>query len=293
MKKTAGNVSYGDYWSSGDVIGCLLDIDQARINFFKNGNDLGVAFNNVRSEDGFYPALSVYRGMRCVINFGRTFVHAQVGAYGLNPKLSKNEEDALNSLFQNYHDMGITLSQSGDTGDVIKGNGTMQLATDLGSTGAEDDPLLLILSWKMQADALWEFSRTEWLICWALNNCFNIEDMKTKVDLWRNNIRDNSGEFKSFYYFVFTYLKAEQATAIPTEEALLAWGMVGLPPRWTYWGLWTSYLEDNSIKSINKDTWNMVFRFIDVVKNDINNYDSLDCWPGVIDDFAEYIKSKK
>jgi len=36
---------------------------------------MGVAFSNVRSEDGFYPALSVYRGMKCVINFGREFIH--------------------------------------------------------------------------------------------------------------------------------------------------------------------------------------------------------------------------
>ncbi len=59
----------------GDVIGCCLDLDQGQITFYRNGESLGVAFNNVKhGENGvgiaYFPALSLSFGEKCYLNFG-------------------------------------------------------------------------------------------------------------------------------------------------------------------------------------------------------------------------------
>ena len=40
---------YGQAWTSGDVIGCCIDLDAREISFYRNGVSLGVAFTNVRT----------------------------------------------------------------------------------------------------------------------------------------------------------------------------------------------------------------------------------------------------
>ncbi len=47
-RKTQGDASaYADMYSSGDVIGVLLDFPKATVSFFKNKQDLGVAFTDL------------------------------------------------------------------------------------------------------------------------------------------------------------------------------------------------------------------------------------------------------
>eukprot|EP00891_Asterochloris_glomerata_P000856 jgi/Astpho2/856/gw1.00016.299.1_t len=61
---------YGPKWTTGDVIGVLLNRVDHTISFTKNGMDLGVAFRDVR-EERLYPTV----GMRTpdeevLANFG-------------------------------------------------------------------------------------------------------------------------------------------------------------------------------------------------------------------------------
>jgi len=250
---------------------------------------MGVAFNNVRSEDGYYPAISIYRGTRCLLNFGRDFTYKPIGAYGLNPKINGDEEESLMRIFQKYRESGLSLSSSQDTGDNIVGNGILQLGVDLGST-SDEDPLLLIIAWKLSSASVWEFYKSEWLLAWALNGCFTLDQMKAACVKWREDIATNASEYRSFYTFVFGYLKDDKATAIDREEAIMAWRTVGIPDRWTLWDKWLQYLQENNIRSVNKDTWLMLLRFIEQVGNDVSSYDSFDCWPLIIDEYVDFLK---
>ncbi|KAI9334579.1 concanavalin A-like lectin/glucanase domain-containing protein [Obelidium mucronatum] len=64
------NNSYGQEWASGDVITICIDLDRKTISYSRNGNDLGVAFENVDSSLNWYPAASLAGGQGCSFSFG-------------------------------------------------------------------------------------------------------------------------------------------------------------------------------------------------------------------------------
>jgi len=64
---------YGGSFKEGDVIGCIVDMDQSTISFTKNGQFMGVAFDNIppaASSTGLFPHF-LMKNVRCQINFRR------------------------------------------------------------------------------------------------------------------------------------------------------------------------------------------------------------------------------
>lgn len=54
--------SYGErQWKVGDVIGVLLDLDQRKVSYFRNGVACGVAFTEMPKDVFLYPACSLKR----------------------------------------------------------------------------------------------------------------------------------------------------------------------------------------------------------------------------------------
>ncbi|XP_021887448.1 LOW QUALITY PROTEIN: E3 ubiquitin-protein ligase RKP [Carica papaya] len=75
---------YGQSWVVGDVIGCCIDLDSDEISFYRNGVSLGVAFSGIRKMGpgfGYYPAISLSQGERCILNFGCRPFKYQVEGY--------------------------------------------------------------------------------------------------------------------------------------------------------------------------------------------------------------------
>jgi len=70
----------GREWRVGDVVGCLLSFpptttptsSSGTIRYYLNGDDLGVAFDNVVVEGikGYYPAISLEEGEVVRVNIG-------------------------------------------------------------------------------------------------------------------------------------------------------------------------------------------------------------------------------
>ncbi|KAI9906924.1 hypothetical protein PsorP6_004192 [Peronosclerospora sorghi] len=79
-----GSSSYGEKWTAGDIIGCLLDLDTYKMTFYRNGVNLGVAFNKLKcSEDDkrscMMPGISLERGEIIRVNLGhQPFVYPPV-----------------------------------------------------------------------------------------------------------------------------------------------------------------------------------------------------------------------
>jgi hypothetical protein len=72
-RNNSSSTSYGDAWTTGDIIGVALDLDAGTVKFYKNGtvqNSGTPAFTSLSSTEGFTSYSLVYQGGAQVYNFG-------------------------------------------------------------------------------------------------------------------------------------------------------------------------------------------------------------------------------
>ncbi|KAL6069553.1 Ryanodine receptor 44F [Balamuthia mandrillaris] len=293
LKWHSGSTYYGQYWYTGDVIGCAVDFDEKKMSFYKNGSNLGVAFDNFNAGEGLFPAMTLSQSQKVVVNFGSTnFTYPLEGHKGLHCFLSEQDMQNLGTLFNKYKGVGISLSESGETGDVMKGQGMMQYAADLGIT-EDTDPGLLILAFKLGAEEQWEFSREEFVGGWTGYSAASLDKMKSKLAEWRSELQ-NTEEFKKFYYWLFDYLKEEKKTILLLEEATTIWDILDMKSKWPkFWDQWTKFLNEKSTKSISKDTWRQFYDFTLTHPTSLEGYDEMGSWPILIDEFHEWATGKQ
>jgi len=284
--KGINGVAYGDYWASGDVIGCMLDFDLREIKYSRNGHQLGVAFQDVSTFNPLIPCLSVKRGVKCSVNLGPTFSYPVPSYYGLDPVASQSTRKALTKIFESYAKKGLSLSDSQSL-DVMSGNGVAALVADLGGVNMTD-PHFLLLNWRLRPKDFLSIQLSEWLLLWSNEKVSTLSEMKNCVTRWNKEIKDEN-VFTSFYSFVFDYMrleKGERNTVLDKNDAKGCWEVLGIKCRFKFYDDWIQFWEEGTLKGINKDTWMMLLVFIRKLGNSPSNYDDNDCWPSVFDDFV-------
>ena len=290
----AKNEEYGDrYWKTGDVIGVLLDLDQRKISYFKNGKDLGVAFNDVPKDAFIYPAISLKRYQKVTYNFGATpFKFPNKQAFPLHLLLNDKQKAALEKLFEHYQKVGQSLSESqDDRGDICKADGVFQFATDAGAKD-DTDPLLLIIAWKLNGERPWEFSRDEWVRGFSLYGLHDIAGIKATAQKWKSETFKDDENFKPFYNFTFDYLR-EDRKILSMEEVKTLWMMLDMQSRWKLWKEWLDFLiERKKREYLSRDEWCVILTFATEHKNDVDNYDPDGPWPVLVDEFVSHLKGE-
>jgi hypothetical protein len=61
-------------WDVGDVLGCCIDLDGNKLEYFLNGKSLGMAAENVPVGENiaYFPAISFSQEEKCIYNFGQS-----------------------------------------------------------------------------------------------------------------------------------------------------------------------------------------------------------------------------
>ncbi|KXJ75047.1 hypothetical protein RP20_CCG012419 [Aedes albopictus] len=74
---------YGPFWRSGDVFGVCVDMDEGRIEYYRNGAALGEAFKDIERGPGLalYPAVSLAFNDSLTANFGGSPLKHPVEGY--------------------------------------------------------------------------------------------------------------------------------------------------------------------------------------------------------------------
>lgn len=64
--------TYGVRWSVNDFIGCAIDLDERTMNFYRNGRDMGLAFENISINDDtpYHPIVTLIASESVRVNFG-------------------------------------------------------------------------------------------------------------------------------------------------------------------------------------------------------------------------------
>lgn len=108
--------------------------------------------------------------------------------------------------------------------------------------------------------------------------------------------------FKRVYRHVFVCARDKGQKALPLENAITYWEILFAAPGQTLatsstnWAdLWIEFLNAKWTKSVNKDMWNQTLEFLQkAVEDETLSFWSEDgAWPGVIDDFVGFVKTKR
>ncbi|XP_050815945.1 E3 ubiquitin-protein ligase RNF123 isoform X2 [Gopherus flavomarginatus] len=75
--------NYGKSWAAGDIVSCLIDLDEGTIDFCLNGVSLGTAFDNITRGAGmaYFPAISLSFKESVAFNFGSRPLRYPVEGY--------------------------------------------------------------------------------------------------------------------------------------------------------------------------------------------------------------------
>jgi len=156
----------------------------------------------------------------------------------------------------------------------------------------DEDPLMLIMSWKLNCKTVWEISRNEFMNGFTIQGCCSLEQIKTKGKEWYSEIKSNDQQFKKFYNFVFDYLK-EDKTVLLIDEAIVLWNIVLKEKKWGLYKDWLEFLGAEKKKSISRDVWQQLWHFMAAYPHDLKEYDPSSSWPIIYDDFVDWIKDKE
>jgi hypothetical protein len=70
----AGKKSYGKMWDVGDVIGCCIDLDSRKLEYFINGESQGYAAEDLQVGENvaYFPSISLSQEEKAIFNFGQS-----------------------------------------------------------------------------------------------------------------------------------------------------------------------------------------------------------------------------
>ncbi|KAJ8953945.1 hypothetical protein NQ318_019188 [Aromia moschata] len=193
---------------------------------------------------------------------------------------SKPSETKLTALFDQYKD---------ENEDSILAEGIEQLCQDL--QVSPDDFKILVLAWKLNAEQMCRFTRSEFVNGLKVIRADSIKSIQSRLPELVSEVEKNDEQFKDLYRFTFRFGldSASGQRILPRDMAMVLWRLVFTIREPPILNRWLNFLETyQMIRGIPKDTWNMFLNFSEHVGNDLSCYDDNEAWPSLFDDFVEY-----
>jgi len=103
---------------------------------------------------------------------------------------------------------------------------------------------------------------------------------------------DKKATFLKLYGFCFTLAKPPQARNIDMETATAFWSVLLVPQYPIMKDVIDFINEKGTYKGANKDLWNMMLEFCQIVKPSLEDYEADGAWPTLLDDFVTWKKIK-
>ena len=132
----------------------------------------------------------------------------------------------------------------------------------------------------------------------------DLESVRKLVEQRQSNLTEPSEKprLKAIYKHSFILARPEGQKAVPLETAIVFWRLLLTAPSiewhtnttpWLDW--WVEFLESRWKKSVNKDMWDQTFNFVEKTLGDesLSWWSEDSAWPGVIDEFVEYVSKEK
>lgn len=165
----------------------------------------------------------------------------------------------------------------------IEAEGIIRLCQDLSLDPM--DPVTLVLSMKMNADTMGQYTKEEFHRGMRVMGSDDIDKLKAKIPALRSEYQSPSG-FKNVYEFSFHFAKEPNAKALALDTAIAMWKVL-MGDKWCFTDEWCDFLQKTHGKAISNDTWSQVLEFQIQVGANLESYNPNDAWPYLIDEFVE------
>ncbi|ORY63472.1 Cullin binding-domain-containing protein [Pseudomassariella vexata] len=209
---------------------------------------------------------------------------------------SANREIALKNQFESLK------TSSEDEAEKLGAESSMEYLQKLG-VNLEDASLFVALE-VIQAESIGEIKKSGFVEGWkAVGIDGTIPAQRNYIQTLVSSLRSNPEAFRKAYRYTFVVGKEADQRALSKENAILYWEMLFKPPGRPWVGKktginflpeWTAFLNEKWTRSVNKDMWNQTLEFARKSMDDesFHFWSEDDSWPGVIDEFVEWYRSK-
>mmetsp|Transcript_2206 Transcript_2206/g.2537 ORF Transcript_2206/g.2537 Transcript_2206/m.2537 type:complete len:247 (-) Transcript_2206:242-982(-) len=196
---------------------------------------------------------------------------------------------SIDDLFKKY----VTSNTLQEEESCISLDGMLQLCSDLGVE--PEDPVMLILSYYMEAKEMGVFTLREFRKGCIKLKCFNISDLKSKIPYIRSKLREKI--HPQIYQFCFTWACEPGQRSLEREKAIPLWEILLQPLDSLYTPKWLEFLKTDkkNTRGFSKDAWFGVLRFFSFVKeNSLQDYDADNgAFPSIVDEFVDKLEKEQ
>lgn len=104
------------------------------------------------------------------------------------------------------------------------------------------------------------------------DRCDTLQSMMNTIDELREQFKIDDRLHKQVYLYTYAFARPEGQRALPLDMAIEYWKLL-LKDRWDYLDLWIEFLRERYNKTIPKDTWNLLYDFVEDIDTDFTQYD--------------------
>ncbi|KAH0773957.1 hypothetical protein KY290_011094 [Solanum tuberosum] len=169
---------------------------------------------------------------------------------------------------------------------MIMADGISNLCNDLQVD--PQDIVMLVLSWKLKAESICEFSKQEFIGGVQSLEIDSMEKFKNKIPFLRSQLKDED-TFSEIYNFTFDWAKEKGQKTLALETALALWQLVFAELQWPLIDQWCQFIQERHNNAISRDVWLQLLKFAKTVDATLSNYDAEGAWPCLLDEFVAYL----
>ncbi|RLV94995.1 Defective in cullin neddylation protein 1 [Spathaspora sp. JA1] len=199
-------------------------------------------------------------------------------------------------------------------------DGTISYLEDLSIS--PEDPLALTIAYFLKAPRVGVFTRDSFITIWQHYSCFSIVQMKSVIGLVHKDILSPSEDkkytdvfdgkpltLKGMYEFTFEFLKEVENQRVLDVDTCIDYWKLFMPMILqstkakvakqveVRLDQWYKFLHEDYKKPISFDGWCQFYLFVqDIIINDpegFTNYDEMQSWPSVMDEYIEYLRDNE
>jgi len=190
--------------------------------------------------------------------------------------------EKINKLFLAYAD----LDQ-----DIITSNGIIKLCNDINMK--DEEIIMLILSFHLNSTKFGKYTRIDFINGLESLRIDNLISLKEAIIKMKSDYDNNIDTLRKVYLFSFQ-LAAQHSKTLNTDVAV-ALIKVLLLNRYFFITYYCEFMkiQQHKLSYITKDQWTCFLEFCINIKEDLSNYQSSDGWPTLLDEFVEWMKTKR